>query len=264
MDNLYKRQALSRYLMRLLPKEAQNEDDEYLIDTLKKDEIQHACQAIRHTRSDKVTYQHLTLRFEKESEKRVYALDMSAQTRYCLDLCSITLALQQIGFQLETIHPDMIDPLVVPLQSDTLLWQDASLFIKRLYSSHPKEMPYLIPSIQLHTSDIDTQALDPMLEYFRENAPALWLDIKSPTPYLNFVEHFEPDAIKISQAFTDSAAKVGLLPIVKLIRRHNYTLVAGQVSSQNELNHMKKLGAKYYFGYISDIPTPISFKNRFL
>ncbi|WP_337240124.1 hypothetical protein, partial [Proteus faecis] len=55
--------------------------------------------------------------------------------------------------------------------------------------------------------------------------------------------------------------QLSFLPIARFLRKHKYQWVAGRVASQVELNRYRLLGASYYFGYFSDIPTSLSFRS---
>ncbi|PWI33019.1 diguanylate phosphodiesterase [Vibrio albus] len=258
MDNVLRSQALYDSILRRLPKEPETPDDAILLEAFTHNDVRHACQPIRHIRTDQVTYQHLTLRFGSNGEQSVYHFDTSEAVKRCLDLYSLSLAIHQISFQLETFHPDVINDLVVPIRADIFSCPDTQKFIRQLISQHKKALRHIIPTVQLFNPDLDLSLLASQLQPLREHTAELWFDVKSPTPYLEQLELLEPKTIKVSQPLHDFNAQVGLIPIIKYIRSHHLCLVSGQVNTQKELNQLKKLGTTYYFGYISDIPISYS------
>ena len=261
MDNVFNCQALYESILRLLPNEPERPDDEILLAAFKHNDVRQACQPIRDTRFNQITYQHLTLRFGGNGEQSVYQFDMSETMKKCLDLYSIYLAVHQITFQLETFHPDVINDLVVPIRAVTFEYPETKKFIQQLIHSHKKALRHIIPTVQLFQPDLEITALADQLRALRENTAELWLDIKSPCPYLEQLDLLAPETIKVSQPFHDLTAQVGLIPIIKYIRGRHLSLVSGQVNTQKELSKMKKLGATYYFGYLSDIPVSVSLRG---
>ncbi|MEF1301413.1 diguanylate phosphodiesterase, partial [Vibrio owensii] len=82
------------YLCDLALQHIVTDDDQLVFDALKHNDIQHACQAIRETKTGEVEYQHLTLRFGLRGEQSVYQFELLEQMQYCLDLYSLYLALR--------------------------------------------------------------------------------------------------------------------------------------------------------------------------
>jgi EAL domain-containing protein (putative c-di-GMP-specific phosphodiesterase class I) len=260
LDNVLRSQALHDAILRRLPKEPETADDEIVLEAFLHNDVRHACQPIRHIRTDQVTYQHLTLRFGSNGEQSVYQFDTSEAIKRCLDLYSLALAIHQISFQLETFHPDVINDLVVPIRADIFACPETQQFIRQLISQHKKALRHIIPTVQLFNPQLDLTQLATQLQPLREHTAELWFDVRSPTPYLEQLMLLEPETIKVSQPLHNFSAQVGLIPIIKFIRSHQLCLVSGQVNTQKELNQLKKLGTTYYFGYISDIP--ISFSSH--
>ncbi|MDX1301078.1 hypothetical protein [Photobacterium sp.] len=255
MANLSSNQALYDYVAELIPTAVDTQDDGIIIEAFRLNDIRHVCQAIRNIHTNEVEYQHLTLRFGGNCEQSVYNFTLSEDMALCLDIYSLYLAVKHITFQLDTFHPDVINDLVVPIQAETLHWPQGHTFIEQLYRHHQKAMRHIIPCLQLHTANLDQGILSNNLASLQKKAPSLWIDIHTPTEYLPFLEQCRPDAIKISQKLQEKENKSGLLPVIKFIRKHNIQFIAGRIASKNELMHFKLLGATYYFGYISDIPT---------
>ncbi|PJC86431.1 hypothetical protein CSW98_09475 [Vibrio sp. HA2012] len=245
--------------MQQLPSEAEMPDDELLLEAFRHNDVRHACQPIRHINTDRVIYQHLTLRYGSDGEQSLYRFNSSEKMKCFLDLYSFYLSIHQISFQLETLHPDVINSLVIPLRAETFSHPATQNFIHKLIHSHRQALNQIIPTVQIFSTDLDLVALNSQLHALREYCAELWFDIKSPTPYLDQLTLLSPTTIKVSQPLLDVSSRVGLVPIVKYIRSHHLTLVSGQVNTQKELNQLKKLGTTYYFGYISDIPISYSF-----
>lgn len=258
MDSLTNHDALYNFVRNLAPSLARTKDDAIIIDAFQCNDIRHVCQAIRDTQTNEVKYQHLTLRFGGNSEQSVYCFDLSRQMTFCLDLYSLYLAVKHISFQLEAFHPDMISNLVVPIQAETLNWPLGQAFLQQLFTHHSEAMSYITPCVQLHTSNLDPMTLSSNIASLSNKATSLWVDIHTPTEYLEFLEQCKPDAIKVSQPLETKEMRAGLIPIVRFVRKHNINFIAGRVATQKDLNQFKLLGASYYFGYISDIPTSVS------
>ncbi|MDO6705488.1 hypothetical protein [Photobacterium sp. 1_MG-2023] len=256
MAKLFTDAALGEHAKGLLIQAAQTPDDFILLEAMRYNDIRHACQPIRHTETNAVSFQHLTLRFGSNSEQSVYRFNLSDEMRYALDLFGLLLAIRHIQFQQETIHASLINPLVVPLQAETLLnWEPGHTFLSALYEHHGKAMREIVPCIQLFQPDLDQPKLKQLLSWLSDVCPMFWLDIRLPTPYLPLLEVYPPMAIKIAQVNEDTTFKQGLLPVIRFLKQHEVDFVAGRIATQHDLIRFRRLGAGYYFGYISDIPT---------
>ncbi|WP_305374455.1 hypothetical protein [Photobacterium leiognathi] len=260
VDDLY------RYIQSIVPSLTRNNDDAILLDAFEQNDLRHVCQAIRETISNQVTYQHLTLRFGSNSEQSVYLFDVSKPVQFLFDLYSLYLAIRHIEFQLCTFHKDVINPLVVPINSETLSWPIGQGFINQVYQHHASAMKYIIPCVQLHDTENNechnVMTLNANLESLKKKAVQLWVDIIPPTQYLETIKTIQPDAIKTSHILNDDHKRSGLIPVIRFIRKNNTLFIAGRVGSQHELNQYRLLGAQYYFGYISDIPVSVSMRKQ--
>ncbi|PSV04340.1 hypothetical protein C0W80_01150 [Photobacterium leiognathi subsp. mandapamensis] len=257
---------LYRYIQSIVPSLTRNNDDAILLDAFEQNDLRHVCQAIRETISNQVTYQHLTLRFGSNSEQSVYQFDVSKPVQFLFDLYSLYLAIRHIEFQLCTFHKDVINPLVVPINSETLSWPIGQSFINQVYQHHASAMKYIIPCVQLHDTENNechnVMTLNANLESLKKKAVQLWVDIIPPTRYLETIRTIKPDAIKTSHILNDDHKRSGLIPVIRFIRKNNTLFIAGRVGSQHELNQYRLLGAQYYFGYISDIPVSVSMRKQ--
>ncbi|MFH0259907.1 diguanylate phosphodiesterase [Vibrio mediterranei] len=261
MDNLTSNQALYRYLHQLVEQHVVTEDDQIIFDAFEKNDIRHACQAIRDTKNGEVEFQHLTLRFGSQSEQSVYQFDLSDTMRFCLDLYSLYLALRQTKFQIETFHPDLTSNVVVPISSDALLWEPGEHFLKQVIRYHAGAFYHIIPSLQLSETTPLHERVHPLTETLKEQAFALWFDVDPSQGMFEQLLPFEPDALKVAATLENKQDRTRLLPLVKFCRNHKLAWVAGRISNQDELTQFKRLGASHYFGYFSDIPTSMSFKS---
>lgn len=261
MVNLISTKAMYDYLCDLALQHIVTDDDQLVFDALKHNDIQHACQAIRETKTGEVEYQHLTLRFGLRGEQSVYQFELSEQMQYCLDLYSLYLALRQTQFQLETFHPDLISNVVVPIRVDALLWQAGGYFLNQMIQFHKAAFQHVVPSLQADETLCLHERVTTLVEQLKDNAYALWFEIATSQAHFERIAEFEPDMIKLSVTMENKQDQHAFLPIARFLRRNQFPWVAGRVASQNELNHYRLLGASYYFGYFSDIPTSLSFKS---
>lgn len=258
MDRLTTHDALYKFVLNLVPSLARTKDDAIIIDAFQSNDIRHVCQAIRNAQTNEVKYQHLTLRFGGNSEQSVYSYDLSRQMTFCLDMYSLYLAIKHISFQLEAFHPDMISNLVVPIQAETLNWPLGQAFLQQIFYNHRDAMSHITPCVQLHASNLDQMSLSSNIASLKNKTTSLWVDIHTPSEYLEFLEQCKPDAIKVSQLLETKEMRDGLIPIVRFVRKKNIKFIAGRVATQKDLNQFKLLGASYYFGYISDIPASMT------
>lgn len=264
MAKLFTDAALGEHARGLLIQAARTPDDHILLEAMQHNDIRHVCQPIRHTETNEVTFQHLTLRFGSNNEQSVYRFDLSEEMRYALDLFGLLLAVRHIKFQQETIHASLINPLVVPLQVETLLkWEPGQHFLSSLFEHHSQAMQDVVPCIQLFQSGLDSEQLGQLLGWLHDVCPAYWVDIRLPTAYLPLLERYSPAAIKIAQFNEDTTFKQGLLPVIRFLKQCHVEFVAGRVATQYDLVRFRRLGAGYYFGYISDIPTSFSAPRKF-
>lgn len=261
MASLQSHQAMYGYIIKLVEQHIETEDDMLILEALKHNDIKHACQAIRDAGSGEVTFQHLTLRFGSDAEQSVYQFDLSTKVKYSLDLFSLYLALRQTNFQLETFHPDLISNVVVPIQTSALLWKPGKVFFEQVIICHKKPFSHVIPSLQLSSEQEDTEATHHLIEEIREYAYSLWFEVSPPCPELEQIIALSPSMLKLSVSMECKENQRAFLPVVRLLRKHKVKWVASRVASQKELNQYKLLGARYYFGYFSDIPTALSFKT---
>ncbi len=261
MASLKSYQAIYLYLDKLMEEHLETDDDRLVHDAFRHNDIRHACQAIRETRSGEVEFQHLTLRFGGGGEQSVYQFELSEKMAYCLDLYSLYLALRQTRFQLETFHPDFVSNVVVPLKLDALIWQPGKAFFEQVLQCHKKEFAHVIPSLQLNEESSFTPIGQSLIARVKEFAHALWFEAIAPCRFLEQLERFKPDVLKLAITLEDKESRMAFLPIVRFVRQQNIQWVASRVASQKELNQYKLLGANYYFGYFSDIPTPLSIKS---
>lgn len=261
MDNLISNKAMYDYLCCLAEEHIVTEDDKLVFDALKHNDIQHACQAIRETKTGEVEYQHLTLRFGSRGEQSVYQFELSEQMLFCLDLYSLYLALRQTQFQLEAFHPDLISNVVVPIHVDALLWQPGAHFLEQMIQFHNAGFQHVVPSLQADKVLCLHERVGTLVEQLKENAFALWFEIATNQIHFEHIVDFEPDMIKLSVTIENKEDQHAFLPIARFLRRNQFPWVAGRVASQVELNRYRLLGASYYFGYFSDIPTSLSFQS---
>ncbi|MDF2152614.1 diguanylate phosphodiesterase [Vibrio sp. CAU 1672] len=260
MANLITTQTMLYYLRDLIEQHVVTEDDQLIFDAFCQSDIRHACQAIRHAKTGEVEFQHLTLRFGSSGEQSVYQFDLSRDMGMCLDLYSLYLALRQTQFQLETFHPDLISNVVVPICLDTLLWPPGAHFLEQIIAHHSDAFRHIIPSLQGDDTLCDHQRVAPLSELLHENAYAVWFEMATAQKHFEHIAKFSPDMIKLAVSLEDKQDRQAFLPIARFLRRHRYPWVAGRVASHVELNRYMLLGASYYFGYFSDIPTSLSFK----
>lgn len=261
MASLKSYQAIHRYLDKLMEIHLETDDDRLVHDAFRHNDIRHACQAIRETRSGEIEFQHLTLRFGGGGEQSVYQFALSEKIAYCLDLYSLYLALRQTRFQMETFHPDFISNVVVPLKLAALIWQPGKEFFEQVLQCHKREFSHVIPSLQLNESSSFTPAGQYLIEQVRQFALALWFEAIAPCSYLDQIQPLKPDVLKLAITLEDKESRMAFLPIVRFLRKNHIQWVASRVACQKELSQYKLLGANYYFGYFSDIPTPLSFKS---
>lgn len=261
MDNLNSHQAMYGYIIKLMQEHAETTDDALLFEALQHNDIKHACQAIREIRSEEVEFQHLTLRFGGDGEQSVYQFDLSQNIQYCLDLFSLYLAIRQTQFQLETFHPDLISNVVVPLRLDALDWPQGQTFFEQVVQCHGKAFAHVIPSLQLNSAQgFNPQALL-LIEKIEQSAYSVWFEVSPPCEMLGQIAALKPAMLKLSISLEEKENRQALIPVIKQLRKNKIRWVASRVASQKELNQYKLLGASYYFGYFSDIPTALSFKT---
>ncbi|MDD1781879.1 diguanylate phosphodiesterase [Enterovibrio sp. ZSDZ35] len=245
----------------LIRKHAKTDDDKLLYDALSQNDVHHVCQAIRETASGEVAYQHVTLRFGSRGEQSVYQFDLSEELKYALDLFSLYLALRQSRFQLDTYHPDLINKIVVPIDSRALIWPSGQRLLNQMIKCDAEAFALLIPSLILPDDAEQQNAAIPLLSKLRAYAAELCFDISDPNYNLTFIAQHLPDKVKLAISLEHKEDRAALLPFIRFFRSHRVSWIAGRVASQNELNQYRLLGASHYFGYFSDIPTSISFKS---
>ncbi|MFB9134706.1 DUF5024 domain-containing protein [Vibrio sp. AK197] len=260
MDNLSNYRSLYQKIHKLMEEYIVTDDDQLVFDAFEKNDIRHACQAIRATQSGEVEFQHLTLRFGSQNEQSVYQFDLSDEMSYCLDLYSLYLALRQTQFQLETFHPDLISNVVVPIRLDALLWEHGQVFIDHVMRFSAHAFSHLVPSLQIPMSMARTGFIDKLIEDFKERAYAVWFEISSKDKDYTLITYYKPHALKLSGTLENKEDRAALLPLIRFFKRYHFPWVASRVGTQAELNQYRLLGASYYFGYFSDIPTSMSFK----
>ncbi len=261
MASLKSYQAITLYIDKLMETHLETEDDRLVHHAFRHNDIRHACQAIRETRSGDVKFQHLTLRFGGGGEQSVYQFELSKKIAYCLDLYSLYLALRQTQFQMETFHPDLISSVVVPLELEALTWQPGREFFAQVLQCHKRAFSHVIPSLQLNEQSIASPDGQNLIEQIREFAHALWCEAVAPCSYLEQLKTFKPDVLKLAITLEDKESRMAYLPIIRFVKKHNIQWVASRVVCQKELSQYRLLGANYYFGYFSDIPTPLSLTN---
>ncbi|WP_165312885.1 EAL domain-containing protein [Vibrio ziniensis] len=261
MAKLFSFQSLYNYLSDLIEKNVTTDDDAMVFEAFKHNDIRHACQAIRETAMGEVEYQHLTLRFGSRGEQSVYQFELSDKMAYCLDLYSLYLALRQTRFQLDTFHPSLISNVVVPLRGDTLLWPHGKFFVEQLFEHHMETFSHIVPSIQVQFPLSSADELKLFVEQIQKAAYAVWFELYAPCEDFEQVTLFKPDMIKLAVTLENKEDRQAFLPIARFLRQRRYKWVAGRVASKIELNQYRLLGASYYFGYFSDIPTSMSFRN---
>nr|WP_179885611.1 EAL domain-containing protein [Vibrio sp. ES.051] len=249
------------YIVELAEQHIVMDDDQLVFDALKHNDIQHACQAIRDAQSGEVEFQHLTLRFGLRGEQSLYQFELSEQMQYCLDLFSMYLSLRQTQFQLEIFHPDLISNVVVPIQINTLLWDPGAYFLEQIIQFHSAAFQHVIPSLQADETLCLHDKVATLVEKLKENAYSLWFEVATAQVHFERIAEFAPNMIKLSVTLENKEDRQTFLPIAKFLRKYKYPWVAGRVASQTELNSYRLLGASYYFGYFSDIPTSLSFQS---
>lgn len=232
-----------------------------VFEAFKCNDIRHACQAIRHAGNAEVEYQHLTLRFGSRGEQSVYQFELSPHMTFCLDLFSLYLALRQTHFQMETFHPDLISNVVVPVRTDALLWPAGFEFLQQILRYHALAFSHVVPSLQINFNQPLPLEIDNLVSKIRSETYALWFELYTNAEHFEQVIRLKPDMIKLAVSLEDKQDRSELLPLMRFLRRYRLPWVAGRVASQTELNQYKLLGASYYFGYFSDIPTSLSFKT---
>ncbi len=239
----------------------ETEDDQLVFEAFENNDIRHACQAIRATKGGDVEFQHLTLRFGSQNEQSVYQFNMSDTMSYCLDLYSLYLALRQTQFQLETFHPDLISNVVVPIRVEALLWEHGQDFINNVMKFNAHAFAHLVPSLQMPMNMARTGVIDKLIEDFKERAYAVWFEASARDSDYTLISYYKPHAIKLSSTLDNKEDRTALLPLIRFFKRYNFPWIASRVGTQAELNQYRLLGASYYFGYFSDIPTTVSFKT---
>ncbi|WP_139367741.1 EAL domain-containing protein [Enterovibrio nigricans] len=245
----------------LIRKHAKTDDDKLLYEALSQNDVHHVCQAIRETDSGEVAFQHVTLRFGSRGEQSVYQFDLSQEFAYALDVFSLYLALRQSRFQLDTFHPDLVNKIVVPVDSQALVWPSGQRLLNQMIKCDAEAFAFLIPSLILPDDAEQQSATIPLLSKMRAYAGSLCFDITDPNKDLSFISQHLPDMIKLAISLEQKEDRSALLPFIRFFRSHRMPWVAGRVASQSELNQYRLLGASHYFGYFSDIPTSISFKS---
>ncbi len=261
MDNLSSYRAQFLYVLRMIEDNAVTEDDEKLAQLMAADEVCHACQPIRHCNSDEIQYQYITLRYGEKKDHSVFALDISDTVRAALDLFALYLAVRQTQFELETFHPDLLNNLVFSMNACTLLRPEGKHFIDQLAQHYKRPMSMLIPSLHLTQGEATNPASKALLEHLEDRFHSVCFDVHLPVSNLDYLTPFAPQIIKISNSLDSQDEKRTLLPVIRYIKRCKATLIAGRVTSQNTLSQYKMLGAKYYFGYVTDVPIPVHFKG---
>ncbi len=263
MDNFTSYQHLDRVLNKLIKKFVETEDDAIVYEAFTHDDIHHAYQAIRECSSGEVAFQHLTQRFGSKGEQSVFQFDISDELKYCLDLYSIYQAIRQIRFQMDTFHPDLVSDVVVPLNVNSLLWAPGVPFFRDLLKYHGVAFKHIVPSLQIDLKTLPNPEVEELIERLREKIEVLsiWFEVTPPAIGIDKLAVFKPEVLKLAISFSDKHERAALLPVIRFIRRYKMNWVAGRVGSQAELTQYKTLGAYYYFGYFSDIPTQVSFKN---
>jgi EAL domain-containing protein (putative c-di-GMP-specific phosphodiesterase class I) len=261
LDNLTSYKALFLYVLRLIEDSAETEDDEKLAELLSKDEICHASQPIRDCRSDDIHYQYITLRYGEKKDESVFALDLSEKVRSALDLFALYLAIRQTQFELETFHPDLLNNVVVAVNASTLLWPKGQHFVEQLMIHHKKPLSMIVPSLYITQEQAHLPLIREGVSKLQEKVHEIYFDVHLPVMNLDYLAPYRPRVIKVSNSLEDQSEKRALLPIIRYLKRTKTTLIAGRVTSQITLQQYKMLGAKYYFGYVTDIPTPVKFKG---
>lgn len=260
MANLNTTQAIFDYLHQLIEQHIVTEDDQLIFDAYCQNDIRHSCQAIRNANTSEVELQHLTLRFGSQGEQSVYQFDLSPPVLMCLDLYSLFLAIRHTQFQLEMFHPDLISNVVLPIQVETLLWEPSSHFLREIVRHHAEAFRHVVPSLQGDEILADKPRIQAPIDWLRKNTYALWFEVSTTHLHFERIADYAPDMIKLVVTLEDKQDRKAFLPIARFLRRHHYPWVAGRVACQIELNRFMLLGASYYFGYFSDIPTSLSFK----
>lgn len=261
MDNLSSYRAQFLFVLRMIEDNAVTDDDHKLAELMAADEVCHACQPIRYCSSDEIEYQYITLRYGDKKDLSVFALDISDTVRAALDLFALYLAVRQTQFELETFHPDLLNNLVFSMNACTLLRPEGKHFIDQLGQHFKQPMSMLIPSLYLTPGEASNPATKAMLERLEDRFHKVCFDVHLPISDLEYLTPFDPQMIKISNSLDSQDEKRALLPVIRYIKRRKATLVAGRVTSQNTLSQYKMLGAKFYFGYVSDVPIPVHFKG---
>lgn len=265
MANLTSNQSLYRFLRKQIEEQIVTEDDQLIFDAFLNNEIQHACQPIRDIFDDDIEYQHLTIRYGSEDENNVYKYDLSEEFSYCLDLFSLIIALRQAQFQTETFHPDLINSVVVPIRAEALLWGPGKSMLEQVVRFHKKIFLHVILSLQLDCSAVSKEDAQMLVQLIRgkdeDNPFPVWVEINTPSANLQYVPSLKPDMLKISVPMATKEDRSAFLPIMRFLRQQKTKWVAGRVASQAELNQYKLLGASLYFGYLTDLPNPLSFQS---
>ncbi len=261
MANLTSNKAMYDHLSYLAEQHIVTDDDQLVFDALKRNDIQHACQPVRDAQSDEIKYQHLTLRFGLRSEQSVYQYELSEEMQKCLDLFGVYLALRQVKFQLDTFHPHLISRVVIPIRAGTLLWEKGDEFLNQIIQFHKQALKHMILSLQTEGTYRAHNNFPHLIKTLKRYTSALWFEFTTNQTHYEHIAEFSPDIIKLSMTIEDKQDHHSFLPMARFLRRHKLTWVAGRVSSQNELNRYRLLGARYYFGYFSDIPNSSSFKS---
>ncbi|WP_394211824.1 diguanylate phosphodiesterase [Enterovibrio calviensis] len=248
-------------LRHLIEQHVVTDDDALILAAFLQNDIRHVCQAIRDVRSGVVVYQHVTLRFGSRGEQSVYSFDLSDGMRFSLDLYSLYLALRQSRFQIDTFHPDLVSDVVVPVDANALIWSTGQHALTQMLQLDKAAFSFLIPSLQINVSDEAQPRLVSLLATLRARSAALWFDISIPCHHIELMKRHRPDRVKLAITLASKQDRSGLLPLIRFFRSHRLPWVAGRISSQSELNQFRLLGASHYFGYVSDIPTSLSFKG---
>ncbi len=252
-------------LKRLIEKHIETDDDAIIFEAFAQNDIRHVCQAIRHTRTSEVSYQHMTLRSGGSGEQSVYRFGLSNPVKYALDIYSLYLGMRETRFQQGTFHPELITPIVIPVDINALLWKEGNRLLKQLFLFDRKAFQRMIPAIQISCGLQKDKSVCQLLDTIKKYSQEVWFEVCFQCHFPDFIDTFQPSKVKLAKTFSQQHegenTQSQLREMVKFFRKNNLEWIVGRITTENELRQFRNLGASHYFGFFSDIPTSLSTTN---
>ncbi len=261
MANTNFHHLISHELMIQLKHHLQTDDDRTIFDVFMQNDIQHVSQAIRHTQTRHVIAQYMTLRFGPRGEQSVYDFQLSKEVKYLLDIHGLYMVLRQLRFQLETLHPERIHPAVISINSDLLLWLPAQKLIRKVLRFDKRTFSLLVLCLQINTSNENTDLMAKIITNIQNRGAKVWFDFNQNYLDNSLLKLITPSAFKLTFDTNQYPLSAHSKHFILACNRKNIPWVIGRISSEAQLEIHRRLGASFYFGYLSDIPIRMSNRN---